>query len=67
MALTAGALYEALTTFNVSDGSHQVTIHKGDIRLGAKTEAANSETYWILAGSTEAEKVAARIAAGIPA
>ncbi len=67
MALQAAVIYEALTSFVVSDGSKPVAIRKGDLRLGAKTEAANSEGLWIAAGSTEAEKIAALRAAGYPA
>jgi hypothetical protein len=65
VALTADVIYQAVETFIVSDGSKPVTIHKGDLRLGVKTEAANSEPYWIAAGSTDAEVRAARIAAGL--
>jgi hypothetical protein len=65
MALTAGTLYEALDTFVVSDGSKLVTIKQGDLRLGAKQEAINSEVHWIAAGSTDAEKLAARRAANL--
>lgn len=67
MALTGGTLYRAITSFYVSDGSKSVAILKGDLRLGSKQEAINSEPYWIAAGATQAEEQAARVTAGLAA
>jgi hypothetical protein len=65
MALVAGTLYQCLETHQVKVGNAFVVVQKGELRLGAAPEAT-AETLWIAAGSSEAQKVTARVAAGLP-
>ena len=66
MALTATTLYEALESHVVSVAGVKTTVRKGELRLGASPETT-AETLWIPVGKSEAEKMTARVAAGLPA